>query len=155
MIGGGTHIIKGGIDLSVGAQLGLVTAVYALMLTNGFDPVVAIAFGTGVGLLVGLGNGLAVAVIGIIPLLATLAMQNVVNGVELLITSNLNVPVSSPFIEWVADGEDPLHAGAGGHPAGDIHRLLPASWSGPRWATRSAPRWQRRRRHPVGYRHPA
>jgi ribose transport system permease protein len=105
MIGGGTHIIKGGIDLSVGAQLGFVTAVYALMLTNGFDPIVAIAVGTVAGLLVGLGNGLAVALIGIIPLLATLAMQNVVNGVELLITSNLNVPVSSPFIEWIADGE--------------------------------------------------
>lgn len=105
MIGGGTHIIKGGIDLSVGAQLGLVTAVYALMLTNGFNPLIAIAIGTAAGLLVGLGNGVAVAVIGIIPLLATLAMQNVVNGVELLVTSNLNVPVSSAFIEWIADGE--------------------------------------------------
>jgi ribose transport system permease protein len=105
MIGGGTHIIKGGIDLSVGAQLGLVTAIYALMLTSGFNPFVAIAVGTAVGLLVGLGNGVAVAFIGIIPLLATLAMQNVVNGVELLITSNLNVPVSSDFITWLADGE--------------------------------------------------
>ena len=105
MIGGGTHIIRGGIDLSVGAQLGLVTAIYALMLTSGFNPFVAIAVGTAVGLLVGLGNGVAVAFIGIIPLLATLAMQNVVNGVELLITSNLNVPVSSDFITWLADGE--------------------------------------------------
>ncbi len=105
MIGGGTHIIKGGIDLSVGAQLGLVTAVYALMLTNGWDPIIAILVGTGAALLVGLGNGVAVAMIGIVPLLATLAMQNVVNGVELLVTSNLNVPVSSPFIDWLANGE--------------------------------------------------
>jgi len=105
MIGGGTHIIKGGIDLSVGAQLGLVTAIYALMLTNGWDPIIAILVGTGAALLIGLGNGVAVAMIGIVPLLATLAMQNVVNGVELLITSNLNVPVSSPFIDWIANGE--------------------------------------------------
>ena len=105
MIGGGTHIIKGGIDLSVGAQLGLVTAIYALMLSNGFDPIVSIAVGTAAALLVGLLNGIAVAVIGIVPLLATLAMQNVVAGTELLITNNLNVPVMSPFIDWLANGE--------------------------------------------------
>ncbi len=105
MIGGGTHIIKGGIDLSVGAQLGLVTAIYALMLSNGFDPIVSIAVGTAAALLVGLLNGVAVAIIGIVPLLATLAMQNVVAGTELLITNNLNVPVMSPFIEWLANGE--------------------------------------------------
>ena len=105
MIGGGTHIIKGGIDLSVGAQLGLVTAVYALMLTNGWDPLIAIAVGVAVALFLGLLNGLAVAVIGIIPLLATLAMWRVVEGVEMLITNNVNVPVSSDFISWIADGQ--------------------------------------------------
>ncbi len=105
MIGGGTHIIKGGIDLSVGAQLGLTTAVYALMLTNGWNPFVAIAVGTAAALLIGLGNGIAVAMVGIVPLLATLAMQNVVNGTELLITNNVNVPVSSDFIDWLANGE--------------------------------------------------
>ncbi len=104
MIGGGTHIIKGGIDLSVGAQLGLTTAVYALMLTNGWNPFVAIAVGTAAALLIGLGNGIAVAMVGIVPLLATLAMQNVVNN-ELLITNNVNVPVSSDFIDWLANGE--------------------------------------------------
>lgn len=105
MIGGGTHIIKGGIDLSVGAQLGLVTAIYALLLSNGFDPIIAIVVGAAAALLVGLVNGIAVAVIGIVPLLATLAMQNIVAGTELLITSNLNVPVMSPFIDWLANGE--------------------------------------------------
>jgi ribose transport system permease protein len=105
MIGGGTHIIKGGIDLSVGAQLGLVTAIYALLLSNGVDPIIAIAVGAAAALLVGLVNGIAVAVIGIVPLLATLAMQNIVAGTELLITNNLNVPVMSPFIDWLSNGE--------------------------------------------------
>ena len=44
------------------------------------------------------------AVIGIIPLLATLAMWRVVEGVEMLITNNVNVPVTSDFISWIADG---------------------------------------------------
>ncbi len=105
MIGGGTHIIKGGIDLSVGAQLGFVTAVYALMLTNGWDPIIAIVAGTAITLLIGFANGIAVAIIGIVPLLATLAMQNIVAGTELLITNNVNVPVSSDFINWIANGE--------------------------------------------------
>ena len=105
MIGGGTHIIKGGIDLSVGAQLGFVTAVYALLLTNGFDPIVTIIVGTAVTLVIGFANGIAVAIIGIVPLLATLAMQNIVAGTELLITNNVNVPVSSEFIDWIANGE--------------------------------------------------
>jgi ribose transport system permease protein len=105
MIGGGTHIIKGGIDLSVGAQLGFVTAIYALVLTNGWDPLVAIAVGTVAALIIGSVNGIAVAIIGIVPLLATLAMQNVVAGMELLVTNNVNVPVSSKFTDWIANGE--------------------------------------------------
>jgi len=105
MIGGGTHIIKGGIDLSVGAQLGFVTAIYALMLSNGWNPIVAIAVGAAAGLVIGSVNGFAVAVIGIVPLLATLAMQNVVAGMELLVTNNVNVPVQSDFIDWIANGE--------------------------------------------------
>lgn len=104
VIGGGTHVIEGGIDLSIGAQLGLVTAIYALMLANGFDPIVAIALGSAAALLIGLLNGLAVAVVGIVPLLATLAMQNVVAGTELLLTNNVNVPVTSPFIDAIANG---------------------------------------------------
>ena len=105
MIGGGTHIIKGGIDLSVGAQLGFVTAIYALMLSNGWNPIVAVAVGAAAGLVIGSVNGFAVAVIGIVPLLATLAMQNVVAGMELLVTNNVNVPVQSDFIDWIANGE--------------------------------------------------
>lgn len=104
MIGGGTHVIRGGIDLSIGAQLGLVTAVYALMLTNGWDPVVSILAGTVAALFIGLVNGLAVTVIGIVPLLATLAMQYVVNGTEMLLTNNVNVPFMSPFIDTIANG---------------------------------------------------
>jgi ribose transport system permease protein len=104
MIGGGTHIIRGGIDLSIGAQLGLVTAIYALMLTNGWDPIVAILAGTVAALGIGLVNGLAVTVIGIVPLLATLAMQYVVAGADMLLTNNVNVPFMSPFIDTLANG---------------------------------------------------
>lgn len=104
IIGGGTHVIEGGIDLSIGAQIGLVTAVDAVLMVNGVHPVLAILIGMVVAGLVGLLSGLAVAVVGIVPLLATLAMQNVVGGVELLVTNNVNIPVKTPFLQAITDG---------------------------------------------------
>ena len=104
IIGGGPHVIEGGIDLSIGAQIGFVTSIVAVLMVNGVDPILAIIAGILVACVVGLINGVLVAVVGIVPLLATLGMQNVVGGVELLFTNNVNIPVKTPFVQAIAEG---------------------------------------------------
>jgi ribose transport system permease protein len=89
-------LVAGGIDLSVGAVYslaGVVSAHFALH-TN---PVIAIALGIGVGLLVGLANGLITTVFRINALITTLAMSFVVSGFASLIAKgNLLVLFDKP-----------------------------------------------------------
>ena len=78
-------VIAGGIDLSVGAIYGLagvVSAYFALQTS----PVAAILLGIGVGLLIGLVNGVVTTVFGINALIATLAMSFIVSGCSSLVT---------------------------------------------------------------------
>lgn len=103
IMGGGTHVIKGGIDLSVGAQIGLITGVYTVLMQNEHSVPLSIAAGILVGLFFGLLNGIAVEYLKILPLLATLAIQLVVIGAELLVTNNLIISVNNPFIRFIAD----------------------------------------------------
>lgn len=77
-------ITSGGIDLSVGSTVGLSSVVAAIYFQNGYDaiggPIGAIVFGVGVGALVGLANGVLVAVIGIPAFIATLGTMLAVRG---------------------------------------------------------------------------
>ena len=104
VMGGGTHIIEGGIDLSIGAQIGLAAGIYSVMMRDGFSVPEALGVGLAATLLIGLLNGLAVVYLRILPLLATLAMMFVVGGVELLVTNNLVISVNIPFVRTIADG---------------------------------------------------
>ncbi|SNB79668.1 monosaccharide ABC transporter membrane protein, CUT2 family [Arboricoccus pini] len=104
---GGRDLVKGGIDLSLAANLGLSAALYASLLTAGWGDLPALGLTLLAGLGVGLLNALAVTVIGILPLLATLATMSVCAGAELVLTENLTVPASSPFLDWLA-GQGPL-----------------------------------------------
>jgi ribose transport system permease protein len=78
-------VLTGGIDLSVGSTMSLVTVVAAIHM-NGHDGRIAtgvllcIAVGAGLGLL----NGLAIAVLGIQPIVATLGTLSVIQGLALL-----------------------------------------------------------------------
>jgi ribose transport system permease protein len=89
-------LVAGGIDLSVGAIYSLagVTSAHFALETN---PVVAIVLGVGVGLLVGLANGLITTVLRINALIATLAMSFIVSGCASLVTKgNLLVLFNKP-----------------------------------------------------------
>lgn len=94
-------LVTGGFDLSVGTVLAITSVVSASvmssMLQSGPDAVwVAIAAGCGAGILagtlIGLVNGLGVAVVGVSPFIVTLGMQSVGFGVALFLTGG--VPVS-------------------------------------------------------------
>jgi ribose transport system permease protein len=95
VIAGGPNVVTGGIDLSLAANMGLSAAVYASLIQAGHGDGVAALAALGTGLSIGAVNAVAVAAIGIVPLLATLAVMNVVSGLELVLTENTVIPASS------------------------------------------------------------
>lgn len=97
-IGGGQDVINGGIDLSLAANMGLSAATYASLLQAGNGDAIAIAASLGVGLAIGLVNAIVVTKLKILPLLATLAVMNIVAGLELVLTQNTVIAADSAFI---------------------------------------------------------
>ncbi|MDO4547401.1 MAG: ABC transporter permease [Clostridia bacterium] len=75
-------IITGGIDVSIGGQLALVTVLTGqLMNRTGFDNLLFIyLLGIAIGGVIGALNGLMVSRLGLPPIIATLGMNSVING---------------------------------------------------------------------------
>ncbi|MHC4474443.1 MAG: ABC transporter permease [Planctomycetota bacterium] len=84
-------LISGGFDLSVGSTVALSGAVTAIWLTNGMPVPAAILLGLGVGVLIGLINGLIIAEVGINPFITTLGMMSLVRGLLMVVTDGQNV----------------------------------------------------------------
>ena len=92
-------IATGGIDLSVGSLLGLSGVVMALVIRtlneSGLDATTTVALGLaaaiGVGIFVGLLNGLLITYTRIIPFVATLAMMGATAGLTIVITGGVEV----------------------------------------------------------------
>jgi ribose transport system permease protein len=103
MIGGGSNVITGGIDLSLANNLGLCAAVYASMVQSGHSDGLALGLTLLVGLSIGLLNTIAIVGLGILPLLATLTVMNICAGFELVLTQNTVVPATSTFLTALAD----------------------------------------------------
>ncbi len=102
VIAGGSNVVTGGIDLSLAANMGLSAAVYATLAQAGQGDAVAILGALGTGLAIGAVNAAAVTLAGIVPLLATLAVMNVVAGLELVLTQNTVVPASGEFLAMLS-----------------------------------------------------
>jgi ribose transport system permease protein len=97
IIGGGSNVVSGGLDLSLAANLGLCAAVFSRLNNAGLD--------LGLTLLLTLGCGLAaVVVLRLPPLLATLASMNVLAGLELVLTENTVVSTDSPLLDLLSGG---------------------------------------------------
>nr|WP_312861774.1 hypothetical protein [Segnochrobactrum spirostomi] len=107
LIGGGTDVVKGGIDLSLAANLGLSAAVYAVTAQTATSEVVPVIAALGTGLAIGAVNALSIVGFGILPLLATLAVMNVCAGLELVVTENVAIPVTNGVTDFLA-GNGPL-----------------------------------------------
>ncbi|MEM7125101.1 MAG: ABC transporter permease [Chloroflexota bacterium] len=103
VMGGGTHVISGGIDLSLGALIGLLSGLMAVMMRDAYPIPVALGAGLLTGLAVGAINGSVVVYLRVLPLLATLAMMYVLGGVELLVTNNLVVSIDNALVSFLAD----------------------------------------------------
>lgn len=102
IIAGGSNVVTGGIDLSLAANMGLSAAVYASLVQAGQGDALAIIGALGTGLLIGAVNAAAITFAGIVPLLATLAVMNVVAGLELVLTQNTVIPATTEFLATVS-----------------------------------------------------
>jgi AI-2 transport system permease protein len=101
-------IISGEIDVSLGATVGMAAAVSATMLRDGQPWAVAVAAALGVGVLVGLINGLGVVVIGIPSIIATLGVNGIVRGLIYVYSNGKwieNLPYSFKSLAQTGIGE--------------------------------------------------
>ncbi|MFT4191560.1 MAG: ABC transporter permease [Comamonas sp.] len=105
IIGGGSNVVSGGLDLSVAANLGLSAAVYASLNNAGAGATASIGLTLLAALAAGALNGVAVAWLRLPPLLATLASMNLLAGLELVLTENTVLPTDAPLLEWLSFGQ--------------------------------------------------
>jgi ribose transport system permease protein len=103
-VGEGLIIITSGIDLSVGALVGLTACAGAWAAAEGAPPSLTLLVILGSGTLAGLLNGLLVTRVGIAPFIATLGMMSVARGVSLLITLGSPIHYESTWIAVFGGG---------------------------------------------------
>ena len=101
IVGGGSNVVTGGIDLSLAANMGLSAAVYAAVIQSGFGDAVAVAASIGAGAAIGAVNAISVVALRILPLLATLAVMNIAAGLELVVTQNTVIPADTSFLSFL------------------------------------------------------
>ncbi len=96
-------ILSGGIDLSVGAMIGLVTIVLAVLIQrSGLHPLLAIPIVLVGGTLFGLGQGLLVQQFALPPFLVTLAGLFLLRGAALLV-SRESIGIDHPLYDAIGD----------------------------------------------------
>lgn len=95
-IGASIVIFTGGFDLSAGAIVALSGVTGALVMEQTGSVPQAVAAGIGVGVLVGLVNGVFVGYLGVSPLIVTLGALNICRGLALLMSGGSPI-YSFPF----------------------------------------------------------
>ena len=97
-------IIARGFDLSVGSTVALAGVVSAEILTAGGSDPLAVAGAIGVGLVVGVVNGLLITVVQVNPLITTLATLSIVRGIAYVWTDALTQVFPGPNLRWLGTG---------------------------------------------------
>ncbi|MGK9168928.1 ABC transporter permease [Inquilinus limosus] len=95
-------VIGGGIDLAVGAVI-TVTAILLPLLSVAWDPtgLVGVAATLLVAAVIGFLNGLGIAALRVHPLIMTLAMATLLQGVLVIVAGGSAVTVRNPVVEWL------------------------------------------------------
>ena len=83
-----TVIITRGIDLSVGSTVVMSAIVTGVVMAAGYPIWVAVALAIGSALLIGLVNGLLIAVLGMPPFVVTLGMLSVARSLAMVLSNN-------------------------------------------------------------------
>lgn len=98
-------ILVGGIDLSIGAVMGLTScSAGLLMLNQGFSPLMAVLVAVGIATLCGLINGVVTNYIGLNPFVSTFGMWGMALGIGLIITNERVVYGFNPALRVLHDG---------------------------------------------------
>jgi ribose/xylose/arabinose/galactoside ABC-type transport system permease subunit len=79
-IGQSFALIVGGFDISVGATMGLVSVICALLMKRGVEVPEAVGLGVLAGSTVGLINGIGISILGVTPFVMTLGILTAVRG---------------------------------------------------------------------------
>jgi ribose transport system permease protein len=121
-------IIGGGFDLSISPLIVLTNSVYIVyLIPHGLGGAVAVPIVLGIGVAVGLVNGLLIVGLRVQPIVVTLAMYFSLQGVDLLIAPN---PVSVNSTGWLQH----LAGSIGPVPGGLLSIGIPILiWFGLRW----------------------
>lgn len=82
-------IITGGIDLSVGATLGLTSMIMGLMIVKGTSDLVAIPVALLLGVIFGGINGVLISKVKLQPFIATLATMTMFRGITMIISNGI------------------------------------------------------------------
>lgn len=103
-------IATGGIDLSVGAVAAISGAMACLLISRAEDQnsvstvVIAVAAALGLSMILGLWNGVLVAIIGIQPIIATLILMVAGRGIAQLITTGQIITITSSPYKMIGGG---------------------------------------------------
>jgi ribose transport system permease protein len=98
-------ILTGGIDLSVGAIMGLSGVAAASAIAHGCSIFVGILCGLSVGIVCGLINGLLISYGGIAAFIVTLGTQSVARGIILIVTKGWPVTGNFDSLLFVGQGD--------------------------------------------------
>ncbi|WP_342373390.1 ABC transporter permease [Propioniciclava soli] len=105
---GATFIIAtGGIDLSVGTGMTFCAVMAGVFMSSAFMNLplgVGLLLTLGVGVAIGLVNGILIAFLDIPPFIATLAMMMVTRGLSLIISGSSSIRIENPDYAWISNG---------------------------------------------------
>lgn len=97
-------ILTEGIDLSLGAVLGLAGVVMGLVLVGGHPLMAAVAAAIAVGIVFGLANGLLIAWAGMPPFIVTLGTLGVAQSCAMVLTQGNSVTGLPAQVRWFNEG---------------------------------------------------
>ncbi len=104
-VGVSLTVIAGGVDISIGAMQGLVGTVVVIVLRETNSLLVAILVGISLGIAVGLWNGFVITKLGVIDIIATLAMFFSLRGIAYIITDAKSVAnTTDTYFNWIGVG---------------------------------------------------
>jgi ribose transport system permease protein len=95
-------VIGGGIDLAVGAVI-TVTAILLPLLSVAWDPTGLVVVAATLLVAAGIGflNGLGIAALRVHPLIMTLAMATLLQGLLVIVAGGSAITVRNPVVEWL------------------------------------------------------
>ena len=96
-------IVSGGIDLSMGSVIALVSVVTALSLQHEYSPLVSSLAGIGAGLLMGLLNGALVARLRVVPFIVTLGTMGIARGLAKYLAGEQKIDAPAQWLVTMMD----------------------------------------------------